>query len=229
VKRWGLCFLLVLAGCASSYAERNNAGNALYDQTNYRDAVNAYQSAQVDAPDQPEPYYNAGSALAQSGDVDRAIAALNQALKTADDNLAAKAYYNLGNVYFGMSRFDDAIQAYQQALLRNPEDTDARYNLELALKRAQPPTATSPAEAGQPTATSQSGSGLTPTPSPQTQPGMPQLTATETQHDETLTPASEATMSPEEAARRLDAIQQQQQTLSQMLSPVPETPNRKDW
>jgi tetratricopeptide (TPR) repeat protein len=221
--------LLFLAGCAASYAERNNAGNALYEQGNFRDAAHAYQAAQVDAPDQPEPYYNAGNALARAGDLDRAIAALNQALKTADDHLAAQAYYNLGNVYFSMSRYEDAVQVYQQALLREPDDADARYNLELTLRRVPPPTATSPAPDIQnhTTPTSQPGSGASPTPSPQSRAGTAQATVTGSPATPTTSP--EETISVDEAARRLDAIQQQQQTLSQMLSPAPQTPSGKDW
>jgi tetratricopeptide (TPR) repeat protein len=231
MKRRGLCLLLVLAGCAANYAERNNAGNALYEQGNFRDAVHAYQAAQVDAPDQPEPYYNAGNALAQAGDIDRALAALNQVLKTADESLAAQAYYNLGNVYFGMSRYEDAVLAYQQALLRNSDDADARYNLELALRRIQPPMATTsaPDAQNQATPTSQSGSGASPTPSPEAQGGTAQATATGGQETAMPPTSPEQTMSPDEAARRLDAIQQQQQTLSQVLSPAPVAPSGKDW
>lgn len=231
MKRVALCFLFILAGCAANYDERNHAGNALYEQGNYRDAASAYQAAQVDAPDQPEPYYNAGNALAQAGEIDRALAALNQALRTADDSLAEQAYYNLGNVYFGMSRYEEAIQAYQQALLRNPDDAEARYNLELALKRVQPLTATPPASdaQNQTTPTPQPGAGASPTPSPQGQDGTAQATATGGQATGMPTPAPEQTMSADEAARRLDALQQQQQTLSQALSPAPATPSGKDW
>ena len=56
-----LCGGLALWACTTNPAERNNAGNSLYDQGDYNAAWNAYQAAQVSAPDAPEAYYNAAS------------------------------------------------------------------------------------------------------------------------------------------------------------------------
>ncbi|HEX2909025.1 MAG TPA: tetratricopeptide repeat protein [Phototrophicaceae bacterium] len=219
---WVFMLLALLSGCDVNPAERVSTGNELYYRGEYLAALAAYQAAQVAASDLPEPYYNAASALAQSGQMERAVAALEQALALADTELTATAYYNLGNVYFEMSHFPQAVQAYQQALLLNPGDADARYNLELALKRIVPPTPPS-GDQPQPTPTNadngQSVATATPTPSP----GGDMANELEPQSTEALT--------VEEAQQLLDAIQRDQQTLSEYLRRLtPQAaPLEKDW
>lgn len=140
VLLWWL--VLVLVACGISTAERINSGNTAFNRANYDAALRAYQAAQVNSPNRPEAYYNAASALLELAEYDSAIAALQQALIHADESFAARAYYNLGNILFEERRFGEAVEAYQNVLLINPDDEDARYNLELALLRYVPPTPT---------------------------------------------------------------------------------------
>jgi tetratricopeptide (TPR) repeat protein len=216
-KRGGwlaLGLFMMLAGCAVNPAERNNAGNALYGQGDYVAAVDAYQLAQVAAPDDPVPYYNAASALALEGDLQQAVLALQQALKTVDTSLQAWAYYNLGNVYMALGQFVDAVSAYQQALLRDPDDADARYNLELALRQITPPP---DAGGGESTLTPESGDSSQPTP----------------ETAETLSPTPENALSPADAERLLDSAAQNQRPLSEFLptdsAPLTDDTPEKDW
>ncbi|MCI0597411.1 MAG: tetratricopeptide repeat protein, partial [candidate division Zixibacteria bacterium] len=44
------------------------------------------------------------------------------------------AHYNIGNGLFGAGKFAEAAGAFKKALEINPNDRDAKYNLELALK-----------------------------------------------------------------------------------------------
>jgi Ca-activated chloride channel family protein len=212
IRRVPLLALLLmgLAGCDVNPAERIGAGGDLYQRGDYLGAVEAFQSAQAASPDRPEAYYNAASALARSGQLRRAVAALEQAIAFADDELAAKAYYNLGNVYFEMSRFAEAISAYQDALRLNPEDQDARYNLELALRRAAPPPAMTP---------------TTEAPAPPSDAPPPTETAP------VPTPQPVGTLTVEDAEQLLDAIQSKQQTLGEYLRWLTPQPQQaeKDW
>lgn len=211
-----LAAVILLAGCDVNPAERVNAGNELYLRGDYPAALLAFQAAQVAAPDLPEPYFNAASALALSGQLERAVEALQMVLELGDPALAAKAYYNLGNVYFEMGSFEEAVRAYQQALLLEPSDADARYNLELALRRIVPPAPT----LDSPQATPE----LTPTSSPPEQ------------EIQTATPPEApspplATLPPEDAHQLLDAIQRNQDTLPdrlQRLTPQAD-PSENDW
>jgi len=243
-----LASVCLLTSCGVNAAERNNAGNGLYEQGDYDAALQAYQAAQVAAPNLPEPYFNAGSALTLSGELEAALEALEQALVTADENLKARAFYNLGNVYFQMAEYGDAVAAYQEVLLRHPDDQDARYNYELALSRILPLTATALEQQVEPdqgetdpsvTPTNQPGALDGPTPTPPPQEGPPDFTATPVEGGEaggeqqslTLTPQPEGEMTIEDAERLLDAIQQDQRTLQEFLQEIatPSTPSGEDW
>lgn len=142
MRKWlfGLCFLL--AACGVDAAERNNTANYLSLSGEFEDAVNAYQVALVEEPDNPIIYFNSASALAASERIEEAEATLQQAIERGDEELAADAYYNLGNIYFSLDDYEGAITAYREALLINPEHDDARYNLEIANARLLKPTPT---------------------------------------------------------------------------------------
>jgi Ca-activated chloride channel family protein len=231
VRLAALAFLM-LASCEVNPAERNNAGNSLYEQERYVDAVNAYQAAQVVAPDAPESYYNAASALANTGRLGSAVEALEQALKTADEELTTKAYYNLGNVYFDMAQYDKAIESYRKVLLRRPDDEDARYNYELALSRLPTPTPDEQSPDAQPSPTRNAGGQEDSTPTPDVvQTPTPQGDEGQNRESFAPTPMPAGTLSVEDAERLLDAIQQNQRTLREYLerfaSPVQSS--EKDW
>lgn len=51
---------------------------------------------------------------------------------------APGADYNRGNALARLGRYDEAIAAYEAALKRNPDDADARHNLELLRSQAPP-------------------------------------------------------------------------------------------
>jgi tetratricopeptide (TPR) repeat protein len=226
---WAMLFFVV--GCGVNVAERNNAGNALYSRGAYQEALNAYQVAQVAAPDRPEPYVNAANVYAQMGRLAEAQAALEQALMTADSTLAAGAYYNLGNVYFEMELYVEAVEAYKQVLLRTPDDQDARYNLELALNRIQPPAESvtpefqEPELETNPTVDPEGENSDTATPSPQASTPTPLTNTADSAAGEG------SRMSLDEATRLLDAVQQDQSILGGALSgtDIPQSTPEKAW
>lgn len=49
---------------------------------------------------------------------------------------SAQLYYNLGNCYYKLGENTQAILNYERALLLNPGDRDARYNLQMAQSQA---------------------------------------------------------------------------------------------
>lgn len=221
---WRFMLLGLVTGCGVQPAEHNRAGIGLYQQGDFPAAVRAYQSAQVSAPDQAEFYLNAGMAFAQLGDTSRAISAFNQALKTADEIVAAQVYYDLGNVYYQMRRFPDAIEAYEQALLRQPDNADARYNLELTLQQIVPPTPTPP-----PQATPES-SGETPAPtlSPENNSVATPTQVPEEQATSETTGASNG-LSADAAAQLLDAVQENQKILNDATPMPSDATPQQDW
>lgn len=236
-----LC-MFAFCSCDVDPVERINAGNRLYDQSQYGEAVEAYQAAQVAAPDMPEAYYNAGGALRRSGDIESAIKAFKQALKTSNVDLSIRTYFNMGNLYFETKRYDEAVDAYKQVLLLRPDDEDARHNLELALKAlVASPTAVAPTElesmqdsADSPTLTVEASdgsvsslvapsSGATSTPDEQDSQSQNLALTLDTSR-------LPATYSVEHAENLLDAIQQAQQPFPSLTVVTPSAnTSDKDW
>jgi tetratricopeptide (TPR) repeat protein len=241
-----ISLLFLSVACGSKVAKYNSEGNSRYERGDYEGALLAYHAAQVASPDRPEAYFNAAAALIELDELDLAIAALEQALETADEELSVAAYYNLGNVFFDMGAFELAIDAYQQALLIDPDAADARYNMELALLRFVPIAPTDIEQQTEPdlgfsdpdvTPTDEPGGYEDPTPTP---PLIEfDLSATPEmgegggggQDSSTPIPQSQGQMTIEEAERLLDQIQQDQQVLREFLQEEGLTgqTSEKDW
>ena len=134
--------IFVLSACTIDPAERNNTGNRLAENGDYEGAVIAYQAAQVAEPDNPIIYFNSANALVNADRLPDAERSLQLVIEQGDDELIANAWYNLANIYFEVGNIDEAILAYQQALLVDPYHDDARYNLELANSLEIPPSPT---------------------------------------------------------------------------------------
>ncbi|MBN1878116.1 MAG: tetratricopeptide repeat protein [Anaerolineae bacterium] len=129
--------LLFLTSCASEVVKYNEEGNEKFEAATYDEALEAYSRAQVAEPDRAEPYYNAANTYNRQQNVEAALAQTEQALKTADPALAAQAWYNLGNAYFDAQQWTEAVEAYKASLRLQPEDNDAKHNLELAAQKLQ--------------------------------------------------------------------------------------------
>lgn len=71
--------------------------------------------------------------LYKAEDYAAAAALYEQAIK--QDGPSSVIYYNLGNAYYKDQQIPRAILAYERALLLNPSDRDARFNLELARQK----------------------------------------------------------------------------------------------
>lgn len=129
---------LMLVACSPSAEKLNQQGNQAFLEEAYQEALQAYQSAQIESPELAEPYYNAANSFYRQGNYAEALAQLQQALSFAEDPaLAQSGFYNSGNNLFNTQDWQTAIEAYKQALLLNPDDQEAKYNLELALQQMQ--------------------------------------------------------------------------------------------
>ena len=106
----------------------------LYNQGRFAEAEKAYAASDMDHPKDTRYRYNRGCAAYQNSDYKGAAAAFSSVLRRAQDNETRfKSAYNLGNTAFKQGDLASAAAHYKQAILWNPEDEDAKYNLELAL------------------------------------------------------------------------------------------------
>jgi Ca-activated chloride channel homolog len=123
-----------LSACGTSVARKVEQGNQAYEKEAYQEAMVDYSEANQAKPDIPEPIYNLANTLYRTQAYQEAEEIFQQALDLASDELAQFGFYNLGNNYYQQKRMSEAIEAYKQALRMNPDDMDAKVNLELALK-----------------------------------------------------------------------------------------------
>ena len=113
-------------------------GNEAFAEQAYLEALELYQSAQIESPELAELYFNAANTFYRQGDFPAALEQMQMALQYADEeSLAESSFYNMGNTLFQSEQWAEAVKVYSMALLHNPDDQDAKYNLELALQQLQ--------------------------------------------------------------------------------------------
>jgi Ca-activated chloride channel family protein len=94
-------------------------------EEHYRKALEKQQSA--------KGHYNLGNSVYKQGN--RYDSAVEQYEKAADEAKSGEAksmaYYNLGNSFFKKGKYKESVDAYKNALRLNPNDQDAKKNLQL--------------------------------------------------------------------------------------------------
>lgn len=77
--------------------------------------------------------YNLSNLYLDNDEVPAARKRILEAIKnTKDKDLIHKAYHNLGNSMMKEKNYQDAMEAYKDALRNNPNDEETRYNYALA-------------------------------------------------------------------------------------------------
>ena len=110
-------------------------GNKLFTEEKFDEANNKYRDALLDDPESPEIHFNIGATQYKKKKYEEAISEFEKSLSTDDILLQSKNYYNMGNTLYRMGKLPEAILAYTQALKYNPDDVDAKYNLEYVRKK----------------------------------------------------------------------------------------------
>ena len=161
-----ILMLLAFSTSAFAQKENHyiRSGNSYYRDANYEDAAMEYRKALEINPDCYPAQLNLGNALYQQVDTSRhyqasdsmqlkqhamdsakyesAARAYRQAARLMDSNHGndpiryAKAKYNEGNCYKQLDRKEEAIDAYKEALRKNPKDEEARRNLAMLLQKS---------------------------------------------------------------------------------------------
>jgi len=121
------------AGEYSSPYEAFDAG--AWDQ-----ALERFVDQQTLHPDDPELTLNVGAAHYKLNDFESADTQFYRAAALGDGELRAQALYNLGNSAYRQGKLGDAVDFYVASLEANPDDLDAKFNLEFVreeMKRQQ--------------------------------------------------------------------------------------------
>jgi Ca-activated chloride channel family protein len=109
-------------------------GNRYYAAGENDKALQRYNEAQGLDSTSAVPHFNAGDAQYRLGNFKDGALEFLKSAGSETDSIKAMSYYNLGNTMFKAGDLQSAAEAYKRSLLIDPEDQDAKYNLELALK-----------------------------------------------------------------------------------------------
>jgi Ca-activated chloride channel homolog len=116
-------------------------GQSNYFDGKFQEAAKNFSSAFDQSPNDASLAYNLANSQYRLGKFGQALQSYNQAAVISQDSkLKQKAYYNAGNASFNLGKLEQAIDSYKKALELNPDDLEAKYNLEFSrdqLKKRQ--------------------------------------------------------------------------------------------
>lgn len=134
--------LLLLCFCSNGFSQSPNKsiaeGNKAYIEKNYELAEKEYRQALKAPGNNSTAAYNLGNVLYRKDNAAEAVKQYDNVIQnTADNTIKQQAFYNKGVAYQKDKKLPEAILAYKNALLLNPNDEDARQNLQRALKQQE--------------------------------------------------------------------------------------------
>ena len=132
--------LLLLVTLAAASCSPVHRGERLYHKGKYPEAYDVFRRG-LERDSSARLAFDAGSALYRLERYDEAVAAFRRSSRTPE--LRQKSLYNLGNALVRAAEerpgesepLLDAVAAYEEALRLAPADADARWNLEVTLRR----------------------------------------------------------------------------------------------
>ena len=136
-----LFLMLTLAGTASAQGTPDPLD--LFRAGQFARAAQRWRDQLASGDKHPSTLYNLGTAMLAADSLDAAVEVLERAATVPDQALRQRALYNLGLAQLkrGMRSetpdprgFASAVTAYRSLLRQAPNDTDAKWNYELALR-----------------------------------------------------------------------------------------------
>jgi tetratricopeptide (TPR) repeat protein len=138
---WLPAALIALAPWLSGFSllERRNpdveAGNAALKAGKPEEALPHYDKAIAKLPSDAGAHFDRGAALYALSRFEEAGEEFLRATAAGDAALKESAFFNLGNAFFKKEKFKEAVDAYKRALGLRPDDQQAKWNLEIALRK----------------------------------------------------------------------------------------------
>lgn len=150
MKRFYITYIILsLCATTSLFAQKKaraaiREGNSLFQKEAFLDSEISYRKALEVNPVDSIATFNLGNSLYRQQDEEKIKESMShymttaqQAQKSGNRQLAAKAYYNAGDVMMAAQQYDKALQLFKQSLKNDPTDHEARYNMVLAQKLLQ--------------------------------------------------------------------------------------------
>lgn len=117
-------------------SRETSKGLKAYEAGDSAEALAAFERARAARPGSPVTRFNEAVAQARAGKAAEAVETFTTLSREKND-LGFESHYNLGNALLGSQQLPGAVAAYRDALRLKPDDTRARRNLEIALRRME--------------------------------------------------------------------------------------------
>ena len=112
----------------------NTQGNHAYAKKNYPSALRNYEQNTRKDSQNTKTHYNLGNTLQQTGQGEEGLKEWQHTLSESKDKLLrSQVYFNQSVVEIKAQNFSEAKQNLIQCLVNNPQDNDAKQNLEWVL------------------------------------------------------------------------------------------------
>jgi len=130
--------LISFVSVAQSTKKLVRQGNSQYEERNFSEAEVQYRKALTDNPNYYKGKFNLGDAMYEQENYEESGKIFNElAERQLDPEQKSGVYYNMGNSLMSEQKYQEAIEAYKNSLRLNPNDVEAKYNLEYARKKLQ--------------------------------------------------------------------------------------------
>jgi Ca-activated chloride channel homolog len=109
-------------------------GNELYKKNDFENARKEYEKAIAQNPKNAPAHYNAGNTSYRLNNFTDAITSYETTIENSKEKeTRQKAFYNKGVALSKEQKLEESIAAWKEALKLNPNDNEARENLQKAL------------------------------------------------------------------------------------------------
>jgi tetratricopeptide (TPR) repeat protein len=113
-----------------------NQARSLYQKGDFVQSLKAYEEAKTLAPESIDFSSEMGQAAYKANDFPKAKSYYESAVSKPDNkSVSSSQYHNLGNSQMKMKDYSSAINSYKEALKKNPNDAETRYNLSEAIRK----------------------------------------------------------------------------------------------
>lgn len=111
--------------------EKLQKGLEAYQNEQWDESLNHFQDALIDDPENPQLHFNISAVQYKKQRYEAALESIEKAMVTDDILLQQRAFFNQGNTYYQLEKYQEAVEAYKKALDIQPKDQEAKHNLEL--------------------------------------------------------------------------------------------------
>lgn len=136
MKNIALSFLLLfVASFVVAQQSLIREGNKHFREGNFDKAIELYDKVLQEFPKDLTAMYNRSNALAKKGDKTAAMEGYDKIIQEGKDAaIVEKAYYDKGVLHQQQQQLDESINSWMESLKLDPQDQQARENLQKALR-----------------------------------------------------------------------------------------------